>query len=135
LQPWNLSASCPETPPLIGTQPFIPVKLRRSRVSGVPKTISESTSQNFTGSMSSGTIDWMKVLAVKGIEEQGNIWAVRYSRKHGKNVQDALFLYKMPEEAKKKYVELLDVLVNRNGVYVGSKEKRKLKASRRNLSS
>jgi hypothetical protein len=77
------------------------------------------------------TIGGMKVLAVKGIEQQGNLWAVRYTRHHGRNVQDAMFLCKTPEEAKAKYRELLDVLLNQHGVYVGSKEKRKLKASRR----
>ena len=35
-----------------------------------------------------------------------------------------------PDAAKAKYRELLDVLLRQNGVYVGSKEKRKLKASR-----
>ena len=72
----------------------------------------------------------MKVLALKGIEKQGNLWAVRYSRPHGKNVQDAIFLCDTPDAAKAKYRELLDVLMKQNGVYVGSKEKRKLKASR-----
>ncbi len=73
----------------------------------------------------------MKVLAIKGIEVQGNRWAVRYTRHHGRNVQDAVFLCQTPEAAKAKYRELLDVLVNRHGVYIGSKEKRKLRASSR----
>ena len=83
--------------------------------------------------MSFGTIGEMKVLAVKGIEKDSfnNLWEVRYTRQHGKHVQDAMFLCKTPEEAKAKYRELLDVLQHQNGVYVGSKEKRKLKASRR----
>ena len=34
------------------------------------------------------------------------------------------------DAAKAKYRELLDVLLKQNGVYVGSKEKRKLKTSR-----
>jgi len=72
----------------------------------------------------------MKVLAVKGIEKQGNLWAVRYSRSHGRNVQDAIFLCDIPDAAKAKYRELLDVLLKQNGVYVGSKEKRKLKVRR-----
>jgi hypothetical protein len=71
----------------------------------------------------------MKVLAVKGIEKFGNLWEVRYTRMHGRNVQDAVFPCKSPEAAKAKYRELLDVLLNQNGVYVGSKEKRKSKAS------
>jgi hypothetical protein len=80
--------------------------------------------------MRSGTIGGMKVLAVKGIEKQGNLWAVRYTRHHGRNVQDAIFFCDTPDAAKAKYRELLDVLLKQNGVYVGSKEKRKLKASR-----
>ncbi len=54
----------------------------------------------------------MKVLALKGIEKYSNLWEVRYSRQHGKNVQDAVFLCKTPEEAKQKYKELLDILIN-----------------------
>jgi hypothetical protein len=73
----------------------------------------------------------MKVLAVKGIEKFGSLWEVRYTRMHGRNVQDAVFPCQTPEAAKAKYRELLDVLLNQNGVYVGSKEKRKLKTSRR----
>jgi hypothetical protein len=80
--------------------------------------------------MSSGTIGGMKVLAIKGIEKQGNLWAVRYTREHGKNVQDAYFLCDSPDEAKAKYHELLDVLQHHNGVYIGSKAKRKLKTGR-----
>ena len=56
--------------------------------------------------MSSGTITDMKVLAIKGIEVQGNRWAVRYTRHHGRNVQDALFFCDTPEEAKAKYRQL-----------------------------
>jgi hypothetical protein len=76
------------------------------------------------------TMGGMKVLALKGIEKQGNLWAVRYTRHHGRNVQDAIFFCDTPDAAKAKYRELLDVLLKQNGVYVGSKEKRKLKASR-----
>ena len=76
------------------------------------------------------TMGGMKVLALKGIEKQGNLWAVRYTRHHGRNVQDAIFFCDTPDAAKAKYRELLDVLLRQNGVYVGSKEKRKLKASR-----
>ena len=79
--------------------------------------------------MSSGRIGWMKVLAVKGIEKYGHVWEVRYTRHHGRNVQDAVFRCKTPEEAKAKYRELLDVLMHHDGVYNGSKEKRKLKTS------
>jgi hypothetical protein len=73
----------------------------------------------------------MKVLAIKGIQKEGNRWAVRYVRHHGRNVQDAMFLCKTPEAAKAKYRELLDVLVNHKSVYIGSKAKRTLKASSR----
>jgi hypothetical protein len=99
------------------------------------KPVSQSTSQNFTVSMSSGTIDRMKVLAVKGIEKFGNLWEVRYTRMHGRNVQDAVFPCKSPEVAKAKYRELLDILQHHDGVYVGSKEKRNLKTSRRKTAS
>jgi hypothetical protein len=75
------------------------------------------------------TMGGMKVLAVKGIEEYGNLWEVRYTRQVGKSVQDAVFSYKTPDEARKKYHELLDILEHHDGIYVGSKEKRKLKAS------
>jgi hypothetical protein len=77
------------------------------------------------------TTGGMKVLAVKGIEKLGNLWAVRYSRHHGRNVQDAMFFCDTPDAAKAKYRELLDVLLKQNGVYVGSKEKRKSGRSRR----
>ena len=42
----------------------------------------------------------MKVLAVKGIEKDSNVWLVRYTSQHGKNVQDAVFFCDTPEEAK-----------------------------------
>ena len=70
-------------------------------------------------------------MAIKGIEKQGDLWAVRYTRHHGRHVQDALLFCKTPEAAKAKYRELLDVLLHQHGVYIGSKEKRKLQASRR----
>ena len=76
------------------------------------------------------TMGGMKVLALKGIEKQGHLWAVRYTRHHGRNVQDAIFFCDTPDAAKAKYPELLDVLLKQKGVYVGSKEQRKLQASR-----
>ena len=76
------------------------------------------------------TMGGMKVLALNGIEKQGHLWAVRYTRHHGRNVQDAIFFCDTPDSAKAKYRELLDVLLKHNGEYVGSKEKRKLKTSR-----
>jgi hypothetical protein len=69
----------------------------------------------------------MKVLSIKGIEKFSNLWEVRYTRQHGENVQDAVFSCDTPEEVKQKYKELLDILINHDGVYIGSKEKRKLK--------
>jgi hypothetical protein len=69
----------------------------------------------------------MKVLAIKGIEKYGNLWEVRYTRQVGKSVQDAVFLYETPDEARKKYHELLDILEHHDGIYVGSKEKQKVK--------
>jgi hypothetical protein len=67
----------------------------------------------------------MKVLALKGIEQYSDLWEVRYTRMHGKHVQDAVFFCDTQEEAKQKYKELLDILINHHGVYIGSKEKRK----------
>jgi hypothetical protein len=73
----------------------------------------------------------MKVLAVKGVEEYSNLWAVRYTRLTVKGVrQDAYFLCDTEEEAKEKYQELVDILEHHDGVYIGSKEKRKAKTSR-----
>ena len=37
------------------------------------------------------TMGGMKVLALKGIVKQGNLWAVRYTRHHGRNVQEPCF--------------------------------------------
>jgi hypothetical protein len=71
----------------------------------------------------------MKVLSIKGIEKFSGRWEVRYTRPHGKAVQDAVFFCDTPEEAKQKYKELLDILINHNGVYIGSKEKRKRKTT------
>jgi hypothetical protein len=73
----------------------------------------------------------MKVLAVKGIEKFGTRWEVRYTRMHGRNVQDAVFPCTSPEAAKAKYRELLDILLHQHGMYVGSKEKRTLKTRRK----
>jgi hypothetical protein len=75
----------------------------------------------------------MKVVAVKGIEKDSinNLWEVRYTRMRGKHVQDAVFSFRTEEEAKHKYAELLDILINRDGVYIGSKEKRKATARER----
>jgi hypothetical protein len=88
-------------------------------------------SQNFTALMSFDTIGGMKILAVKSIEVFSNLWTVRYTRLTRRGVkQDAVFLCETPEEAKAKYRELLDVLQHRNGLYIGSKEKRKLKTSK-----
>ena len=82
--------------------------------------INPSTIQNPNIEFSNGfeTMGGMKVLALKGIEKQGHLWAVRYTRPHGRNVQDAIFLCDTPDAAKAKYRELLDVLLKQNGVYV-----------------
>ena len=71
----------------------------------------------------------MKVLAVKGIEQYGNLWEVRYTRMHGRNVQDAVFQCKTPEEAKEKYHELMDILQHHNGVYVSKKARKKVRSN------
>ena len=74
----------------------------------------------------------MKVLAIKGVEECGNLWAVRCTRLTKRGVrQDYLFLYETVEEAKQKCDELLDILKHHDGVYIGSKEKRKRKVKTR----
>ena len=74
----------------------------------------------------------MKVVAVKGIAQDSlnNLWEVRYTRMRGKHVQNAVFSYRTEEEAKAKNQELLDVLEHHDGVYIGSKEKRKAKTNR-----
>jgi hypothetical protein len=82
--------------------------------------------------MTSGTIGGMKVLAVKGVEEYSDLWAVRYTRLTVRGVkQGAVFLYETQEEARAKYHELLDAVAHHDGVYIGSKAKRKLKTSSR----
>ena len=75
----------------------------------------------------------MKVVAVRGIEKDSinNLWEVRYTRMRGKYVQDAVFSCRTEEEAKHKYAELLDILLNHAGVYIGSKEQRKATARER----
>ena len=59
------------------------------------------------------------------------MWGVRYTRHHGTSVQDAYFLCKTEEAAKEKFRELLDIMVHHDGVYIGSKEKRKRKVKTR----
>jgi hypothetical protein len=78
---------------------------------------------------------WIMSKPVKGIEKFGNLWEVRYTRMHGRNVQDAVFPCKSPEEAKAKYRELLDILQHHNGVYLGSKAKKKAQRRRKTTAS
>jgi hypothetical protein len=74
----------------------------------------------------------MKVLAVKGVEEFSNLWAVRYTRLTRRGVkQDAYFMYETQGEALKKRYELLDIVKRHNGEYISVKAKKKLKTSRR----
>ena len=73
----------------------------------------------------------MKVVAVKLIEKYRNRWAVPYTRQHGKHGREAYFFFDTQEEAKQKYKQLLDSLINHDGVYIGSKEKRKKTSSRK----
>jgi len=76
----------------------------------------------------------MKVLAVKGVEACGNLWAVRYTRLRADGVtQDALILYDTPDAARAKRAELLDILQHHDGVYLGKKAKKKVKTSRRRM--
>ena len=77
--------------------------------------------------MSFDTIGEMKVLAVKGVEPYSNLWVVRYTRQHGKHVQDASFLCHTLDEAQGTYHELLDVLKHHDGVYLGNKAKKQRK--------
>ena len=78
----------------------------------------------------------MRVLAVKNIEEQGNLWAVRYTylTAAGGN-RGGIFLCETQEEAKAKYDELLDIVQHHAGVYLGKKAKKQLKTRRRNPGS
>jgi hypothetical protein len=72
----------------------------------------------------------MKVVAIKGIEKDSisKLWEVRYTRLTARGVkQPAVFTFDTEEEAKHKYAELLDILINHDGMYIGSKEKRKRK--------
>jgi hypothetical protein len=86
--------------------------------------------------MSSDTIGGMKVLAVKGVAEYDNLWAVRYTRLKGSGVkQDAHFTYNTQEEAVAKYHELLDILHHHNGVYVSKWAKKKAISHRRKAGS
>ena len=74
----------------------------------------------------------MKVIAVKDIEEYGNVWLVHYTCQTAKGgVQDGVFMCDTLEAAKEKYRALLDVLEHHDGVYIGSKEKRKRKVKTR----
>ncbi len=74
----------------------------------------------------------MKVLSVKGVEEYGNLWAVRYTRLTGKGIrQGAAFLCVTEEEATEKYQELVDILEHQDGVYLSKKVKKKGKTGRR----
>ena len=72
----------------------------------------------------------MKLVAVKYIWEYDNKWAVPYTylRADG-GKRDGMFLYDTPEEAQAKRDELLDILQNHDGVYLGNKAKKKLRAS------
>ena len=69
-------------------------------------------------------------MAVKDVEEYANLWVVRYTylRADG-GKKGGMFICDTPEEAKAKYGELLDILRHHDGVYLGSKAKRKLKPS------
>jgi hypothetical protein len=74
----------------------------------------------------------MKVLAVKDIEEYGNLWAVRYTRLTRRGVkQEAYFHCNSEKEAQAKRDELLDVLQHHDGMYVSKKAQKKVKARQR----
>jgi hypothetical protein len=74
----------------------------------------------------------MKVLAVKDVEEYANLWVVRYTylRADG-GEKGGMFLCDTPEEAQAKRDELLDILKHHDGVYLGNKAKKKLRAGKR----
>jgi hypothetical protein len=73
----------------------------------------------------------MKVLAVKGIEKQGHLWAVRYTCLTKKGVkQDAYCTYYTRDEAQAKRAELLlDMVKDHDGLSGGKKAKQKVKPS------
>ena len=73
----------------------------------------------------------MKVLAVKGIEKQGNLWAVRYTCLTKKGVkQDAYCTYYTRDEAQAKRAELLlDMVKDHDGLSGRKKSKQKVKPS------
>ena len=74
----------------------------------------------------------MKVVAAKDIEAYGQWWEVRYTRLTRRGVkQDAYLVCNTHEQARQKYQELLDALMQHDGVYVSTKAKRKAHAKRR----
>jgi hypothetical protein len=73
----------------------------------------------------------MKVVAVKGIEQYSNVWLVHYTRQTAKGARGAVFMCSTPAEALEKALELQDSIEHHDGVYIGSKEKRKIKTSSR----
>jgi hypothetical protein len=79
--------------------------------------------------MRSGTIGGMKVLAVKDVEEYSNLWTVPYTylRADG-GKRNGRFSYRTPDEAHAKRDELLDILQHHDGVYLGNKAKKRLRA-------
>jgi hypothetical protein len=81
--------------------------------------------------MSYGTIDVMKVLAVKKVEPFGNLWAVRYTRLTRRGVkQDDYFAYYTRDEAQAKRAELLlDMVQHHEELSGGKKAKQKVKIS------
>ena len=67
----------------------------------------------------------MKVVAVKGIEKHGNLWAIPYAYlKANGGKWGGMFLCTTPEEAKAKYQELLDIVEHHDGVYIGATDNR-----------
>ena len=75
----------------------------------------------------------MKVIAIKDIEEYGNVWLVRYTRQTAKGrVHGGVFMCDTLDKAKEKYQALLDVLRHHDGVYIGSIERGKENARLKN---
>ena len=73
----------------------------------------------------------MIVIEVWDVIEDGNIWGAHYTRKteEGKGYK-GIFLCETLEEAQQKHAELMDVLKNNGGLYIGKKAKQKLRAAR-----
>jgi hypothetical protein len=90
----------------------------------IHKPVSESTSQNFTASMSSGTIGGMKLLAVEAIKEFGNRWMLSYTIDDGSMIRDSFVVYNTQEEAEEIRKKLLDIVEPNHAVSINKHEQK-----------